>query len=59
VDELIPVGPFQVRVKLPEDVRGKNVKLLVAGQKLPGAVKSGWSHFQINSILDHEVVVLT
>jgi hypothetical protein len=59
VDELIPVGPFQVRVKLTEDVRGKNVKLLVAGQKLPGAVKSGWSHFQINSILDHEVVVLT
>ena len=59
VDELIPVGPFQVRVKLMEDVRGKNVKLLVAGQKLPGAVKSGWSHFQINSILDHEVVVLT
>ncbi len=59
VDELIPVGPLQVRVKLEPDVRGKNVKFLVAGQKHSTTVKNGWSHFQINSILDHEVVILT
>jgi hypothetical protein len=59
VDELIPVGPLQVRVKLEPDVRGKNVKFLVTGQKHSATVNNGWSHFQINSILDHEVVVLT
>jgi hypothetical protein len=59
VDELIPVGPLQVRIKLQSDVQGKNLRLLVAGQKHTSAVKNGWSHFQINSVLDHEVVVLT
>ena len=59
VDEFIPVGPLEVRVKLQPDVRGKNLTSLVAGQKHSATVKDGWSHFQINSILDHEVVVLT
>jgi hypothetical protein len=59
VDELIPVGPLQVRVKVEPDVRGKEVKFLVADQKHSATVKNGWSHFQINSILDHEVVILT
>jgi len=59
VDELIPVGPLKVRVKLQPDVRGKNLKFLVAGQNHSASVKDGWSHFPINSILDHEVVVLT
>jgi len=59
VDELIPVGPFQVRVKLQADMHGKNLKFLVANQKHSSSVKNGWSHFQINSILDHEVVVIT
>jgi hypothetical protein len=59
VDELIPVGPLRVRIKLPPDVRGKNLKLLVANQKIPGAVKNGWSYFEIHSILDHEMIVLT
>jgi hypothetical protein len=59
VDELIPIGPLQVRVKVQPDVHGKNLKFLVADQKHSATVKNGWSHFQINSILDHEVVVLT
>jgi hypothetical protein len=58
VDELIPVGPFRVRVKMPEGVAGKTVRLLVANQK-SGAVRSGnWSAFEVRSILDHEVAVL-
>lgn len=58
VDELIRVGPFQVRVKLPGDLRGRNVKLLVAGRKISARVKNGWSDFEIGSILDHEVAVV-
>lgn len=59
VDELIPVGPLKVRVRLPEDVRGRRPGLLVGNQKISAAVKNGWSHFEIKSVLDHEVVVIT
>jgi len=59
VHELIPVGPLRVLLKLPEGVRGKSVRLLVSGQKSSAAVAKGWSRFQLNSLLDHEVAVLT
>ena len=56
--ELIPVGPLQVRVKLPADVRGKRARLLVAGTSAAAAARAGWSRFEVKSILDHEVVVI-
>ena len=59
VDEYIPIGPVKVRVKLPEDVRGRNVQLLVSDQKVSGKVEKGWIQFAVNSILDHEVVVIS
>jgi hypothetical protein len=59
VDELIPVGPLKVRVKLPEGVRGRRPALLVSEQKISAAVKDGWYQFEIKSVLDHEVVVVT
>ena len=59
VHELIPVGPLRVLLKLPEGVRGKSVHLLVSGQKSSAAVAKGWTRFQINSLLDYEVVVLS
>lgn len=58
IDELIPVGPFEVRVKLPQDVKGKTVQHLVAGSKGTPASKQGWTVFEVKSILDHEVVVI-
>ncbi len=59
IDELIPIGPISVRIKLTEDVNGEYLNLLVAGQKIPAVVKDGWSQFKINSILNHEVIVMT
>ena len=59
VDELIPVGPVKVQIKLPEDVKGKELKLLVSGKKNISVVEKGWSNFTISSISDHEVVVIT
>jgi len=59
VDEYIPIGPVKVRVKLPEDVRGRNVQLLVSDQKISGKVEKGWVQFIVSSILDHEVVVIS
>jgi hypothetical protein len=59
VHEYIPIGPISVRIKLTEDVKGEYLNLLVAGQKIPAVVKDDWSEFKINSILNHEVVVMT
>ena len=59
IDELIPIGPVLVRVKLPEDVKGRGVQLLVSNQKIKGKVEKGWVEFTISSIEDHEVVVIS
>ena len=59
IHELIPVGPFRLRVKLTNDVKGKNLNLTVSGQKVSSSVKNGWISFELKSILDHEVVVVS
>jgi hypothetical protein len=59
VDEYIPIGPLTVRVKLSDGVSGKNIRMLVSGQKATTSVKNGWCQFRVNSILNHEVVVLS
>lgn len=59
VHELIPIGPVSVRIKLEKGVKGQNLKLLVSNDKLSSSVKDGWSEFEIRSILNHEVVVIS
>ncbi|MGH2531445.1 MAG: Tat pathway signal protein, partial [Thermomicrobiales bacterium] len=58
VDELIAVGPLQVRVQVPGGNRGGRVWLLVGGATVPATVDSDWISFEIDSILDHEVAVI-
>ena len=58
VDELIPVGPLSVRVQLPARVRGNHLQLLVSKRTARAAVKNGWTHFELLTVLDHEVVVI-
>ncbi len=59
IDELVPVGPLRIRVKLPAGVRGGTAKLLVAKRVVSLArVDSGWADVRIDSVLDHEVVVI-
>lgn len=59
LDELIPVGPLTVKIRLIEGVNGEFPSLLVAGQKISASTKDGWSVFELSSIKDHEVIVLT
>ena len=59
VDELIPIGPLKVRVKLPQGLTGRNAKYLVSGGPAAVAVKQGWAELDVKSILDHEVVVVS
>ena len=60
VEELIPVGPLTVRVKLPEGVSGKQRLLLtVSGATGTPILRQGrWAQFEVKSVLDHEVAVL-
>ena len=58
VDELIPVGPLRVAVRLPAGVRGTGLRLLVSGRTLALSPQGGWSRFELPSVLDHEVAVI-
>jgi hypothetical protein len=58
VDEYIPVGPLTVKVKL-DGVDGELPNLLVTGQRITADTKDGWAKFQLASIINHEVVILT
>jgi Hypothetical glycosyl hydrolase 6 len=60
MDELIPIGPLRIRVTLPADVAGQGIQCLVsAGTKPSLDIQQRWATFQLPSVLDHEVVVIT
>jgi len=59
VHELIPIGPLRIRVRLPGDVRGASARLLVSGKAVTSATTAGWSRLDVESILDHEVIVIS
>jgi len=58
VDELISVGPFTIKVKLPAGLSPKSAKLLVNESSSPARVEGGWMQLDVKAILDHEVVVI-
>ena len=58
VRELVPVGAQRVRLRVPDGLRAKQVRLLVAGTT-PEAVQSGeWLEATVPSITAHEVVAV-
>jgi len=59
LDELIAIGPLKVKVKLPASVSGRKLRTLVSKQNIAANVASGYSKFEIKSVLDHEVIVLS
>ena len=59
LDEFIPIGPLKIGVKLPVGIQGRNLRSLVSGQAISAEVSKGWSHFEIGSITDHEVVIIS
>ncbi len=58
LDELIPIGPLKIKVKLPADVGGQRLRSLVSGQPVRSRLSAGWCQFEVTSILDHEVVLI-
>ena len=57
-DELIPVGPLQISLPLPDGVTGKIARLLVAKASPGVAVSEGRARLEVKSVLDHEVIVI-
>ena len=58
VDELIRVGPFTVTLRLPRGVTKATAHLLVSGASPRTTVRNGAATLTIESILDHEVIVI-
>jgi hypothetical protein len=58
LDEFIRVGPFKVKVRLPQSIRQPRARLLVSGATRQVSVQGGMAEFTVDSILDHEVVVI-
>jgi Hypothetical glycosyl hydrolase 6 len=58
LDELIPVGPFTVKIRLTEALGARSARLLVSGGVGQVAVAGGLATLTIASIADHEVVVV-
>jgi hypothetical protein len=59
LEEFIAVGPFEIKVRLPEKMRGKNVQLKVSNEKIDTTITDGWTAFTIKSLLDHELVIIS
>jgi len=58
IDELIAIGPLKLGVKLPKGIKGNAIRPLVTHKNIVAKVSDGWCHFEISSILDHEVIVI-
>ena len=58
VDELIPVGPLKVKLRLPHGMSVNALQYLVTGNKKAAAVQDGWVTFEIPSLSDHQVIVV-
>ena len=58
IDEYFPVGPLDVRVKLPAEVRAQTAQLRVSGGTASVRVENGWAVFRVDTVVDHEVAVL-
>lgn len=56
--ELLPVGPLEVRLRLPEGVRAKKVRLLAAGIEPRAEVAAGRLKVTVPVVTDHEVVAV-
>jgi hypothetical protein len=58
LDELVPIGPLSVKVRAIDGLDISKMKFLVSRQESPLILKNDWAALQVQSLLDHEVIVL-
>jgi len=59
VHELIPVGPLSIELRLPNGIAGRSARTIVSEHSLNGEIRDGWCHFELDSIFDHEVAIIS
>ena len=59
LDEFISIGPLRIRIQLPHGINAKSVHLNVSNQKIAGKISDGWVQFEIKSLEDHELVIIS
>jgi hypothetical protein len=58
LDELIRIGPHEVKLRLPSQLTQPTARLLVTNVAIPVSVQMGMAAIRVESILDHEVVLV-
>jgi hypothetical protein len=58
IDEMVPVGPMKLSLRLPPGNTGRHVKPLVGAGNLKSSVEQGWVHVALGSVTAHEVLVV-
>jgi hypothetical protein len=58
VEELIPVGPIKVTVRMPAQPGSRTARLLVSNGTRPVTVGQGRGVIEVGPILDHEFIVI-
>jgi hypothetical protein len=58
VREILPVAGQDVRVRIPDGLRAKHVRLLVGGQAPPFRQSGEWLAVAVPSVGVHEVVAV-
>lgn len=58
LDEVVPVGPVHVAIKLPNGVPGTAAHARVGGTPLPIHHQDGWATLDVPSVAEHELVVI-
>ena len=58
VDELIPVGPLHLRLKIPDKFKAQRARWLVSAQPARISLKDNWAEIELPSVLAHEVLII-
>jgi hypothetical protein len=58
VREILPVGEQRVRVRVPDGLRARQIRLLVGGEAPPFRQSGQWLEVVVPSIRVHEVVAV-
>ena len=59
VEDVLPVGPVRVAVRLDDGFAPHHAALRVNGQTLPVHIADGWAAVEIPAVADHEMIVFT
>jgi hypothetical protein len=57
-EEVIPVGPLLVSVRVPADVSVKSLRTTVSQRREAVVARGGRVEFELRSLADHELVIL-